>query len=65
MLLLASMPPYTVPMYLQLEFSVLLKIFFGNDICQSFLRLAGALMEYFLERSPIDFDLSTWSPLMY
>ena len=51
-------------MYLQLEFSVLLKIFFGNNICQSFLHLAGALMEYFLERSPIDFDLSAGTPLI-
>ena len=57
------MPPYTVYVFTTRVFSFVENIFWKQYFCQSFLRLAGALMEYFLERSPIDFDLSTCSPL--
>ena len=53
------MPPYTVYVFTTRVFSFVENIFWKQYFCQSFLHLAGALMEYFLERSPIDFDLSS------
>lgn len=53
------MPPYTVYVFTTRVFSFVENIFWKQYLSIIFAFSWGALMEYFLERSPIDFDLSS------